>query len=71
MLIKHKSWCGQVCNTWGGPIVDPETGQTTDDEELDIVKTTHKTQFDKFNMTVDIGSLEMFHADADRLRIIR
>ena len=41
--------------------------QTTDDKELDISKTTFKTQFDEFKMTVDIGSLEMFNVDADRL----
>ena len=40
MLIKHNPWHRQVCNAWGVPIVDPETGQTTDDEELDITKTT-------------------------------
>ena len=70
MLIKHKPWRGQVCNAWGGPIVYPATGQTADDKELDIVKTTYKTQFDEFKMTVEIGSLEMFNADADRLRRI-
>ena len=32
MLIKHKPWCGQVFNLWDGPIVDPSTGQTTDEE---------------------------------------
>ena len=51
--------------------MDPETGQTTDDEELDIVKITYKIRFDEFKRTVDIGSLEMFNADADRLRRIR
>ena len=51
--------------------MDPETGQTTDDEELDIVKITYKIRFDEFKMTVDIGSLEMFNADTDRLQIIR
>ena len=40
MLIKHNPWHRQVCNAWGVPIVDPETGQTIDDEELDIIKTT-------------------------------
>ena len=55
MFIKHKPRRGQVCNAWGGPIVDPETVQTTDIEELDIVKTTYKTQFDEFKMIVDIG----------------
>ena len=41
-LIKHKQWRGQVFNAWDGTIVDPETGQTTDDKELDIFKTTYK-----------------------------
>ena len=50
--------------------MDPETGQTTDDKELDIVKTTYKTKFDEFKTTVDIGYLEIFNADADRLQII-
>ena len=39
-LIKHNPWCGQVCNAWDGPIVNPETGQNTDNKELYIVKTT-------------------------------
>ena len=50
--------------------MDPETGQTTDDKELDIVKTTYKTKFDEFKMTVDIGYLEILNADADRLQRI-
>ena len=41
-LIKHKKWRGQVFNAWDGTIVDPATGQTTDDKELDIFKTTYK-----------------------------
>ena len=66
-LIKRNQWRGQFCNVWVGTIVDPATGQTTDDKDLDIVKTTYKTQFDKFKMTADIGSLEVFNADSDRL----
>ena len=31
-LIKHKTWRGQVCNSWGGLILDPETSQNTNDE---------------------------------------
>ena len=69
-LIKQKPWHWQICNAWGRPIVDPPAGQTTDYKELDIVKTTYKTQFDKFKKTVDIRSLEMFNADAERLKII-
>ena len=65
MWLKHKTWRGQVCNAWDGPILDLETGQIADDEEVDIVKTTYKTQFEEFKMTVDIGSLENFNADAD------
>ena len=34
MLIKHKQWHGKVCNAWGGHIVDPYFGQTTDDGNL-------------------------------------
>ena len=71
MSMKQNPWCGKVCNAWGGRIVDPATGQTTDDKELDIVKKTYKTQFDEFKMTVDIGLLEMFNTDADKLQIIR
>ena len=71
MSMKQKRWCRKVCNAWGGLIVDPATGQTTDDKELDIVKKTYKTQFDEFKTTVDIGSLEMFNTDADKLQIIR
>ena len=67
MLTKHKQLRGQVCNAWGGTILDPATGQTTDDKELDIFKTTYKTKFDKFKMTADIGSLEVFHGDSDKL----
>ena len=51
--------------------MDPATGQTTDYKELDIVKTTYKTQFDEFKVTVEIGSLEIFNTDADRLLRIR
>ena len=64
MLIKRKSWHGQVCNTWGGPIVYSETGKNTYDKEIDIVKKIYKVQFDDFKMTVDIGSLEMFNVEA-------
>ena len=71
MLIKHKPWRGQVCSAWGGPIVDPETGKTIDNEELDIFKKTYKTKFDEFKTTVDIVSLNVFNADADRLQRIR
>ena len=49
--------------------MDPETGQTTYDKELDIVKTTYKTQFDEFKMTVDISSLGIFNVDTDRFKI--
>ena len=70
ILIKQKMWCGQVFNAWGGPVVDPATGQTTDDKEIDIFKTAYKTQFDEFKITVDIGSLDMFNADAGRLQRI-
>ena len=66
MLIKHNPWRGQFCNAWFGTIVDPETGQTTYDEELDIFKTTYKTQFGEFKMTVDIASLGIFNMDTDR-----
>ena len=66
MLIKHKPWCGQVCNAWSGPILDPATVQTTDNKELDIVNITYKKQFDIFKTTVDLVSLEMFNAYADR-----
>ena len=51
--------------------MDPETGQTTYDKELDIFKTTYKTKFDEFKTTVDIGSLEIFNGDADSLQRIR
>ena len=71
MLTKHKPWRGQVCNAWGGTIVDTETGKTTDDKELYIFKTKYKTQFDKFKITSDIGSLEVFNADSGSLWRIR
>ena len=64
MLIKRKPWHGHVCNAWGVPIVYSTTGKTTVDKEIDIVKKIYKTDFDNFKMTVDMGSLEMFNADA-------
>ena len=51
--------------------MDPATGKTTYDKELDIFRTTYKTKFDEFKTTVDIGSLERFNTDYDRLQIIR
>ena len=71
MFIKHKPWHVQVFNAWCGPILDPATGQTTYDEELDIFKTTYKTQFYEFKIIADIVSLEMFNTDADRLQRIK
>ena len=51
--------------------MDPATGQPTDDKELDIFKTTYKTQFYEFKIIADIVSLEMFNTDADRLQRIK
>ena len=71
-LVKHKPWHGQVEDAWGGPISDPdnEAFDPTDDTNP-IRQQWYIQKFQEFTSIVDPSSLEMFSADAARLRRIR
>ena len=77
-LIKKYPCHGDVNNTWGGPIIDPDPDEHEYEEALFleyennfIVKRRYVDQFFSFQQTIEITSLEILDADSDLLQRIR